>query len=169
MTYVQLIVLSVLLGGVIDAVDIPARQSFLIQMVEEREDLPHDCAELQPHERGQATGSLPWPALIGWVGEGRRFSINGVSFLAVLIALLVMRVSTCSGARPPPFLSDGPSRRSRLCRGIHADRDVADTARVHQFRRVGLYRSAAIFATQILPRRRAHARISDGGLGVLAP
>jgi MFS family permease len=87
-----LIILSIL-GGIVDAFDIPARQSFLIRMVEDRADLANAIA-LNSSLVNVARLAGPSIAgfLIAWVGEGWCFFINGVSFVAVLASLLVMQV-----------------------------------------------------------------------------
>ncbi|MGD0676497.1 MAG: MFS transporter [Polyangiaceae bacterium] len=86
----QIFVLASLLG-VANAFDIPARQSFIPQMVS-REDLVNAIAL----NSSMVTGArVVGPALAGItvaaIGEGWCFFANGVSFLAVLGGLLAMR------------------------------------------------------------------------------
>lgn len=81
------------LQGVINAFDTPARQSFVVQMVESREDLPNAIAlnsSLVNGSRmiGPAVGGM----LIATVGEGWCFLIDGVSYIAVVGSLVAMRV-----------------------------------------------------------------------------
>ena len=80
--------------GLINAFDMPARQAFVIEMVEKKEDLPNAIAlnsSLVNVARfiGPAIAGL----LVAAVGEGFCFLINGISYVAVIIALLAMRVS----------------------------------------------------------------------------
>lgn len=80
--------------GVINAFDMPARQAFLLQMVESRDDLPNGIALNSSMVNGSR---LLGPALAGLViagfGEGYCFLIDGISYIAVIISLLVMRIT----------------------------------------------------------------------------
>jgi MFS family permease len=82
------------LQGVINAFDMPGRQSFLVQMVEDRNDLSNAIAINSAMANG---ARLVGPALAGLVigghGEGWCFLIDGVSYIAVIASLLLMRVS----------------------------------------------------------------------------
>jgi MFS family permease len=87
----QIMILGTLIG-VISAFDMPARQSFLVQMVN-KEDLMNAIAlNSSMFNAARMIG----PAIAGFVvakwGEGFCFLINAISYVAVLIALLVMRV-----------------------------------------------------------------------------
>ncbi len=88
----HIIALSVWLGAV-NAVDVPTRQSFVIQMVDRPEDLNNAIALNSLVVNG---GRMLGPALGGVLtalfGAGFCFLLNGVSYLAVLIALLAMRI-----------------------------------------------------------------------------
>jgi len=71
----------------------PARQSFVIQMVERREDLPNAIALNSSIFNGaRVVGPAIAGFAISWVGEGWCFFLNGVSFLAVIFALLAMKI-----------------------------------------------------------------------------
>jgi len=82
------------LQGVINAFDMPGRQSFLVQMVEDRRDLSNAIAINSSMANG---ARLVGPALAGLVigvhGEGWCFLIDGVSYCAVIASLLMMHVS----------------------------------------------------------------------------
>ena len=82
-----------LLAGVVNAFDVPIRQAFFIQMVG-KPDLPNAIALNSSIFNG---ARVVGPALAGfaiaWVGEGWCFLLNGVSFLAVIGALLAMRLA----------------------------------------------------------------------------
>ena len=88
----QIVVLSLWLGAV-NAVEVPTRQSFVIEMVERPEDLTNAIAL---NSSIVNLGRLVGPAFGGVVtamfGVGACFLLNGFSFLAVIIALLVMRI-----------------------------------------------------------------------------
>jgi MFS family permease len=79
--------------GLINAFDMPGRQSFLVQMVEDRGDLANAIAinsSMVNAARlvGPAIGGL----IIAAFGEGWCFFIDGVSYLAVIASLVVMRL-----------------------------------------------------------------------------
>ena len=88
----HIIALSALLG-LVNGFDMPARQSFVVEMLEDRADLPNAIALNSFMFNG---ARLIGPSLAGIViklaGEGVCFLLNAVSFLAVIAALLAMRV-----------------------------------------------------------------------------
>jgi MFS family permease len=88
----EIIALSAL-QGLINAFDMPGRQSFLVQMVEDGNDLSNAIAINSSMANG---ARLIGPAIAGLViaaaGEGWCFLIDGVSYFAVIASLLLMRV-----------------------------------------------------------------------------
>jgi MFS family permease len=87
----QILILSFFLG-VFNAFDAPARQAFTLEMVD-REDLTNAIALNSTMFNlamvmGPAFGGL----IYAWVGPGWCFTINAISFLAVIIALLLMKL-----------------------------------------------------------------------------
>ncbi|HEY6331980.1 MAG TPA: MFS transporter [Blastocatellia bacterium] len=98
-TISEIIWLSVL-QGMINALDTPGRQSFLVQMVEGPADLSNAIALNSTMVNG---ARLIGPALAGItiaaVGEGYCFLIDGISYFAVLASLLAMHVQTEAGAK----------------------------------------------------------------------
>jgi len=86
------LILIAFLRGVVNAFDVPIRQAFLVQMVG-REDLPNAIALNSSIFNG---ARVVGPALAGfaivWIHEGWCFFLNGMSFLAVIGALLAMRI-----------------------------------------------------------------------------
>lgn len=96
----QILALSVF-QGVINAFDMPSRQAFMVQIVERREDLPNAIALNSFLVNG---GRLLGPALAGvliaTVGEAWCFTADAVSYLAVVAALLLMRLPAIPAARP---------------------------------------------------------------------
>ena len=95
----EIIALTMLQGG-IDAFDMPARQSFMVQMVGDRTDLSNAIA--LNSSMVNAT-RLVGPALAGliiaWVGEGWCFLLDGVSYFAVIGTLLAMRLNVAAPVR----------------------------------------------------------------------
>ena len=81
------------LQGLINAFDMPGRQSFLVQMVEDRNDLSNAIAINSSMANG---ARLIGPAIAGLViaavGEGWCFFMDGVSYFAVIASLLLMRI-----------------------------------------------------------------------------
>ncbi|MGB0014727.1 MAG: MFS transporter [Candidatus Sulfotelmatobacter sp.] len=95
----EIIWLSVL-QGLINAFDMPGRQAFLIQMVEDKQDLGNAIAL---NSSMVNVARLVGPALAGFViagvGEGYCFLIDGISYLAVIASLLMMRVNVSPARR----------------------------------------------------------------------
>lgn len=87
----HLFVFAALLGCV-NAFDIPARQSFMVDMVG-RDDLMNAIALNSSMVNGaRIVGPAIAGAVVAWVGEGWCFFLNGVSYIAVIAGLLLMRL-----------------------------------------------------------------------------
>jgi MFS family permease len=79
--------------GLINAFDMPGRQSFLVQMVEDRSDLSNAIAINSSMANGaRLIGPAVAGLVIAAVGEGWCFLIDGVSYFAVIASLVMMRV-----------------------------------------------------------------------------
>jgi MFS family permease len=88
----QIILLSLLLGF-INSLDMPARQAFMIQMLDRREDLTSAIALNSSIVNGaRLLGPALSGAIIAAAGEGICFLINGLSYIAVIAGLLMMRL-----------------------------------------------------------------------------
>ena len=99
----HIVVLAVLLGFV-NAVDMPTRQAFAVEMVG-RDDMTNAVGLNSALFNGsRIVGPAIAGLLIGWFDISIAFLINGVSFLGVIAAYLVMRDSELRpaprGARP---------------------------------------------------------------------
>lgn len=95
--------------GVINGIDIPNRQSFVVQMVQRREDLPNAIALNSFIFNGARLLGPPIAGYIVWAGnrssggvggstlnvhgEGLCFAANAVSYAAVIAALLAMKIA----------------------------------------------------------------------------
>jgi MFS family permease len=89
----QLIILAIFLG-LVNAFDMPTRQAFVVEMLEKREDLGNAIALNSFLFNGaRLVGPSIAGILISILGEGMCFFLNGVSFLAVIIALLAMKMT----------------------------------------------------------------------------
>ena len=88
----EIIALSAL-QGLINAFDMPGRQSFLVQMVEDRNDLSNAIAINSSMANGaRLIGPAIAGLVIGAAGEGWCFLIDGFSYFAVIASLLLMRI-----------------------------------------------------------------------------
>ena len=100
-----------LLVGIVNAFDVPIRQSFFVQMVG-KEDLPNAIALNSSIFNG---ARVVGPAIAGFaiakIGEGWCFFLNGLSFLAVIFALMAMKIEphvlNDSGESPLQSLLNG--------------------------------------------------------------
>jgi MFS family permease len=78
--------------GMINAFDTPARQAFVVEMVEDRADLPNAIALNSSMVNGsRIIGPSIGGALIAAVGEGWCFLLDAISYLFVIASLLMMR------------------------------------------------------------------------------
>jgi MFS family permease len=83
------------LQGLINAFDMPCRQSFVISLIENREDLGNAIAlNSSMFNFARIAGPAVAGVVIASVGEGWCFVADGASFLAVLLALAAMTVAT---------------------------------------------------------------------------
>jgi len=90
-TYRQIVFLSAFLG-IVNAFDMPARQAFVIHLVNRKEDLGNAIALNSSLFNG---ARLIGPSIAGIaiaaVGEGVCFLVNGISFLGTIVALRAIR------------------------------------------------------------------------------
>ena len=91
-TIPQVLMLNVF-QGLVNAFDIPARQSFVAEIVERRDDLPNAIAlNSSMFNVARLIGPAIGGVLLARFGEGACFSVDAVSYFAVLLALLAMTV-----------------------------------------------------------------------------
>jgi MFS family permease len=104
----MILILAFLLG-VANAFDAPARQAFVVELVDDRTDLVNAIA-LNASMFNLAT--VVGPAVAGftyaWVGPAWCFTINGISFVAVITALLFMHI------KPMPEPENRPSAIAQI-------------------------------------------------------
>ncbi len=90
----HIILLSFVIGC-INTFDVPARHSFVIEMVEKKEDLGNAIALNSLMFNGaRLIGPSIAGALLAATDEGVCFLINGISFMGVIVSLLLMRINT---------------------------------------------------------------------------
>jgi MFS family permease len=86
--------------GIINAFDTPARQAFVVEMVEDRADLPNAIAlNSSMVNASRIVGPSIGGIIIAAVGEGWCFAIDALSYLAVLGSLAAMRLEPREIAR----------------------------------------------------------------------
>lgn len=90
------------LQGLINTLETPARQSFVIQMIDDRSSLGNAIAlNSSIVNAGRLVGPAIAGVVIAWVGEGYCFLIDGLSYIAVLYSLIAM-MNLPLGVRNPP-------------------------------------------------------------------
>ena len=98
--------------GIINAFDTPARQAFVVEMVEDRADLPNAIAlNSSMVNVSRVIGPSVAGLVIAAVGEAWCFTIDAISYVAVIASLLAMRIvkieRTRTETRVWEELSDG--------------------------------------------------------------
>jgi MFS family permease len=91
-TVVDILVLQVV-QGIINAFDTPARQAFVVEMVSDRADLPNAIAlNSSMVNASRIIGPSVGGVLIAAFGEAWCFTVDAISYIAVLASLLAMRL-----------------------------------------------------------------------------
>ena len=87
--------------GIVNAFDMPVRQSFVVEMVDRREDLGNAIALNSTLFNGaRLIGPTAAGVIISLLGEGACFLINAVSYIAVIAALMRISVSAVRKYQP---------------------------------------------------------------------
>jgi MFS family permease len=99
--YWHILTLSFLLG-LGNALDMPARQAFVVQMVDEDKNDLMNAIGLNSilFNIARIIGPAIGGAIVATLGEAPTFFINGISYLAVILALLLMKVSPAREPAP---------------------------------------------------------------------
>jgi MFS family permease len=101
------------ISGAASAIDVPARQAFVIEMIDDRDDLDSGIAlNSAIFNLGRAFGPVLAGVVIALLGFGAAFVINGVTFLAVIAGLLMMRLA------PHPKVAKQPRMKAHLSEGL---------------------------------------------------
>lgn len=78
------------------AFDMPLRQSFVINLVEDKKDLNNAISlNSSSFNLARLIGPAIAGVLIAMVGEGICFLLNAISYIAVIYALLLMKITSC--------------------------------------------------------------------------
>ncbi len=107
------VVLLAAFQGVINAFDMPTRQALVVHMVDDRSDLANAIAlNSSMVNSARLIGPSIAGLVIAWVGEGLCFLIDAVSYVAVIVSLVMMRLEL-------PRPTAGPTRvLSELAEGF---------------------------------------------------
>ncbi|MBE0662019.1 MAG: MFS transporter [Bacteroidales bacterium] len=90
---IWVLMVMAVIAGVINAFDTPFRHAFVLELVVAREDLSNAIAlNSSLYNTARFIGPLIGGLLISLVGEGWCFMINGISFSAAIISLLIIKV-----------------------------------------------------------------------------
>jgi MFS family permease len=88
----HIVALSIMLGC-INAFDVPSRHSFVVEMVEKKEDLGNAIALNSMMFNGaRLIGPSIAGVMLATTGEGVCFLINAISYIFVVMSLLMMRI-----------------------------------------------------------------------------
>lgn len=110
-TPAHILVLAFLLG-LVQAFEMPARHSFVAQLVP-REDLPNAIAlNSSLFHLARFVGPAVAGVLVAWMGEGWVFLVNGLTFIGVLFALHAVRLPS------PPAEERAAAGGRRLVEGL---------------------------------------------------
>ena len=96
--------------GIVNAFDVPARQSLLIHMADRKDLLSAVALNSAAFNTARAVGPSLGGVVVAAVGEGLCFAINAASFLGVLISLSMLRlplIERSSTGAPFDHLRDG--------------------------------------------------------------
>lgn len=90
--------------GIGSAIDIPARQTLIVEMVDENRDDVASAIALNASifNLGRAIGPAIAGVIVAAVGEADAFLFNAISFIAVLVGLLLMRLPVRAVGEKPP-------------------------------------------------------------------
>lgn len=89
----HIVTLSMLLG-ILVAIELPVRHAYLLELVGDRADLPNAVAVTSMMANtGRMLGPVVAGLAIGWVGEAGCFVLNALSFIAVIVTFLLIRVT----------------------------------------------------------------------------
>jgi MFS family permease len=137
----HIFVLAAMLG-VVNAFDIPGRQAFLVDMVG-KEDLMNAIALNSSMFNGaRIIGPAIAGVLVAKIGEGWCFFSNGVSYIAVIIGLFLMRVS-------PPIYRGQASPLAHIIEGFRFVRHTAPIRAILSL--LGLVSFVAMPYTVLMP------------------
>jgi MFS family permease len=120
----QILVLSIALG-IINAFDMPVRQAYVVEMIDDRADLSNAIAlNSSMFNMARLVGPAAAGLLIAAVGEGYCFLINALSYVAVIAALLAMKFAPATMATDHPPIMKGLADGFRYSFGFMPIRSI---------------------------------------------
>jgi MFS family permease len=166
-TIPQVIALQVF-QGIINALDVPARQAFVVDLVDSREDLPNAIAMSSSIVHA---ARLIGPTLAGYLiyqfkNEGVCFLFDGFSYLAVLAALSIMRVHVKPRTGKPKRVLHAFTEGFSYSFGFAPIRVILMLVALTSLMAISLSTLMPIFADQILGGRERLYGILLGASGV---
>lgn len=147
--------------GVVNAFDMPLRQTFLSDIVTRSDDLPNAIAM---NSSMVNTTRLIGPALtslvIGLSGEAVCFFVNGLSYLAVLAALMRMKITHVKKHGTHPRILSSLREGLSYCFHVPSIRSVLLLLSLTSISSVSLSTLLPVFATKLFS-------VGASGLGIL--
>jgi MFS family permease len=110
--------------GVVTAFDMPARQSFIAQMVDKEDLMSAIALNSSIFNSARIIGPAIAGILVAIIGEGWCFFANGTSFIAVIVGLLMMKVGAPKNKEGPGSTLTKTLEGFRFVRGTAALRDL---------------------------------------------
>lgn len=101
----HVIALAMLLGLLV-AIELPLRHAYLLELVDDKQDLPNAIAVTSLMANcGRLVGPTLAGLAIGWFSEAFCFLVNALSFVAVIVTFMMIRVTPgVRAATHPPVL-----------------------------------------------------------------
>ncbi len=91
---VNYIIIASIISGVANAIDNPFRHAFLVNMIDDRKDLPNAIAlNSTMYNSARFIGPPIGGFLVAYAGEGICFLVNGLSYIVVVVSLISMKVN----------------------------------------------------------------------------
>jgi MFS family permease len=160
---IPLILILSVTQGIINAFDMPGRQSFMMEMVEDRADLGNAIAiNSSMVNIARLIGPSLAGMLIAATSEGWCFLVDGISYLAVIASLLAMRLHTTEVMRPPASMGQELKEGWTYVTGFLPIRTILLLFAVVSLMGMPFVVLMPIFRGTRAPRRPAHTWIPDG-------
>jgi len=111
--------------GLINSFDMPTRQSFMLEMIDNREDLGNAIAlNSSMVNSARLLGPSAAGIIIALVGEGFCFLLNAVSFIAVIAGLLAMKIKPQKKSPTTSSIATGMKEGFRYAFSFAPIRDI---------------------------------------------
>ncbi len=168
---VWVIIFLNLLLGIINAFDTPARQSLLTALVDNKQDLPNAIAlNSSIINLARLLGPTIAGAVLASMGEGMCFLLNALSFMAVIISLLLMKLPAEPYIKPKTNVWTDFREGYRYLQQTHSLRNVILMLACISFFLMPFSTLLPIIATEVFKGNAGTYGLINGisGLGALA-